>query len=115
MKKRNSSKMENQSLPELQKENPATRTKRVAGKLGIVLCGALLVAQTGCILPGMRGGPPGLPGLPLPPLPRAEQPNPSGAPVVTAAGEGLGLNDSPELVESENSVNGRTAEGESHE
>ena len=40
------------------------RTKRLAGKFGIVLCSALLASQTGCIMPGKHGGPPGLPGLP---------------------------------------------------
>lgn len=40
--KKNFSKMESRPTPELQKENPMNRTKRLGGKLGIVLCSALL-------------------------------------------------------------------------
>jgi len=43
-----------------------TQPKRLNGKLALVVCGALLMTQTGCIF-GKHGGPPGLPGLPAPP------------------------------------------------
>ena len=42
MKNKNFSKTESRPTPELQKENPMNRTKRLGGKLGIVLCSALL-------------------------------------------------------------------------
>lgn len=71
-------------------------TKRRAGQAGFVLCSALLFAQTGCILPGMRGGPPGLPGLPGPP--RVERPNPSRVSVIATAGKYLVRNDSSQLI-----------------
>lgn len=51
-----------------------TTTLSVARKIGFALCAALLTAQTGCLLPGQHGGPPGLPGLPpLPGLPRGQR------------------------------------------
>ena len=79
------------------------RIKHVVGKCGIILCAALLGAQTGCILPGSPGGPPGLPRLPglpgLPGPPGVGRPNPSGVPPVAVAGEYLGWNDPAQLVQ----------------
>lgn len=79
-----------------------TETKRLAGKIGIVLCSALLGTQTGC-LPGMRGGPPGLPGLPGPP--RVELLNPSGVDSAPTAGENSGRNVSPQFAQNGQPVN----------
>lgn len=71
----------------LRKENSMNRTRRLVGKLGVLLCGALLGAQTGCI-PGSRGGPPGLPGLPGlpggPGGPRGELSKPPGISLASA-------------------------------
>ena len=88
-------------------------TKHLVGKLGIVMCSALLGAQTGCVLPGKHGGPPGLP--PLPGLPRGELPHPSRVASVTTASKDPGRNDSLQLAQSKTSVNAVTTEGEPHE
>jgi hypothetical protein len=90
---------ERQDCSVSEKENAVNTTTRLGGELGIVLCGALLLAPTGCLLPGMRGGPPRLPGLPG--GPKVEPTNPSGVSLVTTGGEDLGRNDAPQIVQNE--------------
>ncbi|MDB6112938.1 MAG: hypothetical protein JWR69_4688 [Pedosphaera sp.] len=95
-----------------QPENSMTKANRLGAKFGIGLCLALLLAQTGC-LPGMHGGPPGLPGLPG--LPRGERPASSRVASVTAAGEDVGRNPAPQIVQNETSVDAIPAGREFHE
>jgi hypothetical protein len=101
---------QNRALRRDRKFMNRTETKRLAGKFGITLCGAILATQTGC-LPGMRGGPPGLPGLPGPP--RVELRNPSGVDAAPTAVENLGQNNSPQFAHNGQPPNATI--GESHE
>ncbi|MDB6125535.1 MAG: hypothetical protein JWQ71_4528 [Pedosphaera sp.] len=91
--------------------NPMNKSKSSIGMIGFVLCGALLVTQTGCNLPGMHGGPPGLPRPPG--LSGIELPNSSGVSLVIISREDLGRNDSPQLAQNEKSY--ATTTEESHE
>lgn len=105
-----------QSVQKPQPANCMNGPKRLAGKFGIALWSAILGVQTGCILPGQHGGPPGLPGLPgLPGPPRVELPNPLEVVAATTVGEDLARNGSPQFVQNEKSVNAINAKGESYE
>jgi hypothetical protein len=71
-------------------------------KLGIALCGAFLLTQMGCHLPG----PPGLPGLPRPPgLPHGELRNPVRTAVAVPTDEVPGRNDTAQPVQNQTSEN----------
>ncbi len=61
------------------------RTQELSGKIGVMLLGTLLLAQSGCRLPGMRGPPPGLPHLPG--LPHGQLSLPSNASMASAVME----------------------------
>jgi hypothetical protein len=102
VKIKNISQTGSQSMPEIAERKFMNITKRLGGKLAIVLGLALLGSQSGCGLPGMRGGPPGLPGLPgLPGPPRVELSKPPGKSAGVIAGEHLGDNGAPLLVQNE--------------
>ena len=84
----------------------------ISRKPGLAFGLVLLTALTGC-LPGMRDGPPGLPGLPGPP--RLVLANPAASPTAIVGIGDANQNASPQLVQTENSVNAVSKEEEANE